>query len=250
MRGTPWSREDIIIAYALYCITPRSKLNRSNKLIQQIAEGFSHSVSSLVMRMQNFKYIDPAYTAPTNKGLGHVAKIDKKIFEEFKHDWGALSVQAEQLTGLDLFDADPLQGAKPLSTLTNVNKVSRERHFFRRSVMAAHEYTCCVSGITVPAMLVASHIKPDNKCRTNEERTDPANGLCLNSFYDKAYDQGIITIDPYYKIRVSVRVREQYPQEACERWLYCLEGKTITLPERFCPEPKYLEYHTDNIFMW
>lgn len=250
MRGTPWSREDIIIAYALYCITPRSKTNSSNKLIQQVAEINSHSVHSLVMRMQNFKYIDPAYIAAVNKGLGHVAKMDRVIFEEFKHDWGGLSYQAEKLTGLNLFDADPLQGAKPLSTLTNVNTVSRERHFFRRSVMAAHENTCCVSGITVPTVLVASHIKPYNKCRTSDERTDPTNGLCLNSFYDKAYDQGIITVDPYYKIRVSMKVREKYPQEACERWLYCLEGKTINMPERFRPDPKYLEYHTYNIFKW
>ena len=29
-----WSREDIIIAYALYCVTPLGKINPSNKVIQ------------------------------------------------------------------------------------------------------------------------------------------------------------------------------------------------------------------------
>jgi len=200
--------------------------------------------------MQNFKYIDPTNTDTVNKGLGHVAKMDKAIFEEFQHDWGTLSFQAEQLTGLSLFDADPLQGARPLSSLTQKNQVSRERIFFRKAVLAAHETTCCLSGVTVPAMLVASHIKPYSKCRTSNERTSPTNGLCLNTFYDKAFDQGIITIDPYYKVRVSMKVREQYPQEACERWLYHLEGKTINLPDRFKPDPIFLEYHTDNIFQW
>jgi putative restriction endonuclease len=202
------------------------------------------------MRMQNFKYLDPAYTTTTNKGLGHVAKLDKAIFEEFRHDWGMLSYQAEQFTGLNLFDADPLQGAKPLSSLTNIKVVSRERQFFRRAVMAANENTCCLSGVTVPIMLVASHIKPYSKCRTSNERASPTNGLCLNTFYDKAFDQGIITVDPYYKVRVSTKVREQYPQEACENWLYHLEGKTISLPERFRPDPKFLEYHTDKVFQW
>lgn len=54
-----WSREDIIVAYALYCITPLNDIRLSNKLIQQVACGFSHSVSSLVMRMKNFAAIDP-----------------------------------------------------------------------------------------------------------------------------------------------------------------------------------------------
>ncbi len=54
-----WSREDIIVAYALYCITPLNDIRPSNKLIQQVACGFSHSVSSLVMRMKNFAAIDP-----------------------------------------------------------------------------------------------------------------------------------------------------------------------------------------------
>ena len=38
-----WSREDIIIAYALYCVTPLGKINPSNKVIQQVAEIIPHS---------------------------------------------------------------------------------------------------------------------------------------------------------------------------------------------------------------
>lgn len=111
-----WSREDIIIAYALYCITPLNQIRPSNKLIQQVAEKFAHSTSSLVMRMQNFAAIDPNSKV---KGATHAAKLDRAIFDEFKHDWGALSIQAEDLTGLALFDANPLNGAKPLSSLTD-----------------------------------------------------------------------------------------------------------------------------------
>jgi hypothetical protein len=37
-----WSREDIIIAYALYCVTPLGKINPSNKVIQQVAEIIPH----------------------------------------------------------------------------------------------------------------------------------------------------------------------------------------------------------------
>lgn len=34
-----WSREDIIIAYALYCVTPLGKINPSNKVIQLCSRG-------------------------------------------------------------------------------------------------------------------------------------------------------------------------------------------------------------------
>ena len=110
-----WSREDIIIAYALYCVTPLGKINPSNKVIQQVAEIIPHSVASIVMRMRNFRYIDPKVSS----GLKNVAKADRMIYEEFKHDWGSLSLEAETLTGLAIFDSSPLQGAKPLSSLTN-----------------------------------------------------------------------------------------------------------------------------------
>ncbi len=33
-----WSREDIVVAFALYCVTPLNKINPSNKVIQQVAE--------------------------------------------------------------------------------------------------------------------------------------------------------------------------------------------------------------------
>lgn len=53
------------------------------------------------------------------------------IYEEFKHDWGSLSLEAETLTGLAIFDSSPLQGAKPLSSLTNHgNDTSSSRRCF------------------------------------------------------------------------------------------------------------------------
>lgn len=242
--GVAWSREDIIIAYALYCITPLNKIRPTNPLIQQVAKTFPHSIGSLVLRMQNFVAIDPALKV---KGAPHVAKIDRLIFEEFRNDWGALSFQAETLTGLSLFDADPVNGAKPLSSLTNRNLVSRERHFFRASVFASYDNTCCISGMTIPNLLVASHIKPYNKCRQSCERVDPGNGLLLNSFYDKAFDNGLITVTKDLTIYVASLVKEKSDMFT-RQWLTALDGNRIATPSKFVPAAQYLEYHNDVIF--
>jgi len=57
--------------------------------------------------------------------------------------------------------------------------------FFRNSVLASYENRCAISGVTVPSLLVASHIIP---WTVNESRrADPRNGVCLNSLYDKAF---------------------------------------------------------------
>lgn len=152
------------------------------------------------------------------------------IYEEFKHDWGSLSLEAETLTGLAIFDSSPLQGAKPLSSLTNHGKVSRERHFFKQAVLAAYDDRCFISGCALPQMLVASHIKPYSQCRSEADRVSPDNGICLNTFYDKAFDRGLITITPSMKIYVSPIILNS-PQDAfTARWLASLDG--MVLPPR------------------
>lgn len=238
-----WSREDIVVAYALYCVTPFNKMNPSNKVIQQASEIISHSTSSLVMRMLNFKHLDPRSPA----GLGHIAKADKLIYAEFQHDWGALSLEAEALTGLDLFDASPLQGAKPLSSLNNRNQVSRERHFFKRAVLSTYDNRCFISGCALPQMLIASHIKPYSECRSAEDRVSPDNGICLNTFYDKAFDSGLITITSAMKLYVSPIVKDSPCDAFTGRWLVSLDGMVLP-PPRFPPRGAFLEYHNDVIF--
>lgn len=246
MPGKAWTKEDIIVAYALYCITPFNEMRPKNLILQQIAKIMDRSLSSLILRMQNFRYIDPA----NNKaGLCHAAKIDYLIFEEFKNDWGNLSSLAEKITGLSLFDCAPDRGAQPISSLNDRNKVSRERHFFRKTVFATYEKRCCISGFSIPEMLIASHIKPYSKCRDTNERITPTNGLLLNTFYDKAFDAGLITITPDYCVRVSEKTKNIKNDTFTKKWLSGIDKQKIILPQRFLPDKKYLEFHNDKVFI-
>ena len=239
-----WSRDDILIAYALYCITPLAKINLNNKTIQQVALIIDHSPSSLALRMRNFQALDPS--AP--KSMAHVAKADKSIYEEFRNDWGSLSLLAESLTGLALFDSSPLQGAKPLSSLTNRNRVSRERAFFRQAVRATYNGKCYISGCELQGILVASHIKPFSACRDENERTTPENGIYLNTFYDRAFDTGLMTITPHRKIQISSIVKRQARDSFTRTWLLALDGQQLPTIPRFAPRKEFLEYHNEIIF--
>lgn len=241
---TSWTREEVIIAYALYCITPLSQINPSNKVIQQIASRIPHSVGSLVLRMKNFRFLDPGAPA----GLCHVAKMDIEIFEEFKNDWGALSLSAENSTGLALFDSNAIHGAKSLSSLTDRSRTNRERAFFRKSVIAAYDNRCYISGCELPKMLVASHIKPFAACRNTSDRVNPQNGVCLNTFYDKAFDAGLLTILPTRQVLIAPSIKTSAHDEFTKRWLLDLDGQVLPQVKRFAPLKEFLEYHNDLIF--
>ena len=62
---------------------------------------------------------------------------------------------------------------------------------------------CSVIGCGPASVLVASHIIPWCKCRTNTERIDPANGLLLTPNLDKLFDRGLITFETDGRIRIS-----------------------------------------------
>ena len=243
-----WTREETVVCFALYCITPFNKLS-NQKQYARIAEKIGRSPASLAMKLCNFAAIDPIYQG---KGLRSYALLDKAVFDEFQHNWAALSKEAEDILGLRLFevgDEDNLhigpQRGKHYSEVLEKNG----RFFFRRAVLAAYDNTCCISGVTNKRLLVASHIKPWYICNKQTEGANPANGLCLNSFYDRAFDEGIFTIDKHLKIWVSNKVRKEYKDECTQKWLYCLEGQKITSPSRFRPRNDFLEYHNDKVFI-
>lgn len=65
---------------------------------------------------------------------------------------------------------------------------------FRRALLDYWRGRCCVSGLAVPELLRASHIKPWALCDTDEERLDVFNGLLLAPNLDALFDGGWMTV--------------------------------------------------------
>lgn len=106
----------------------------------------------------------------------------------------------------------------------------------------------CATGIVLPELLLASHIKPWKSSDAKTERTNPRNGLCLNSLHDKAFDRGLITIDKEYRIVNSTKISSTVMDDDTREWFLSYEGKQIILPDRFYPDKAFIEYHNDMIF--
>ena len=141
------------------------------------------------------------------------------------------------------FRFEPYQGASTVLALVN-QRVGQD--FFRRAVLANYEETCCITGIADPRLLTASHIKPwgsDSKNRHN-----PANGLLLSATLDRAFDRGLITIDPNRRVVVSRQLRESRSRETRE-YFRPFEQASLRPAIRFDPDPAFLDWHSANCFV-
>ena len=95
-------------------------------------------------------------------------------------------------------------------------------------------------------MLCASHIIP--WAHNVERRADPANGLSLCSFHDRAFDRGLVAIDSGGIVLISDCVRRKNVPKLHIVGFLEIEGKLLRMPHRFGPDPRALEYHREGIF--
>ncbi|MCO5114780.1 MAG: HNH endonuclease [Burkholderiaceae bacterium] len=74
---------------------------------------------------------------------------------------------------------------------------------FRGALLDYWQGKCCVTGLDVPALLRASHIRPWAQCDTDEQRLDVFNGLLLAPHLDALFDAGWITVDTAGVVQLS-----------------------------------------------
>ena len=65
---------------------------------------------------------------------------------------------------------------------------------FRRGLLEYWDGRCAITGLDVPQLLRASHIKPWVDCGTDAARLDIFNGLLLAPHLDAAFDSGFLTV--------------------------------------------------------
>lgn len=246
-----WTREELIVAFNLYCKIPFSKINYNHKLIKELAIAIGRTPSAVAWKLVNFASLDPTLKERNIKGATNAGKLDKVIFEEFYQDWSTLAYESE--ISLSTLLNKPIEIDEEIDFEIKEGKVREalvkvrvNQSFFRNTVLASYENKCCITGISIPDFLVASHIIPWSKDEKN--RLNPENGLCLNSIHDKAFDKGFITINFDYKIEVSKYFNDFKKENNIQKFFLEFENKEIVMPKRFLPNKEFLEYHHNNIF--
>jgi len=250
-----WSREQLIVALKLYCEMPFGKMHSRNPDIIRFAKLIGRSPSALAMKLTNLASLDPQIRSSGRKGLSGASQADRDIWEEMTSDWDLLANEIARVelyyTGVGLpveleVDSEEILVSYAGKTRSVTVEARIGQSFFRQSVLSAYEFKCCISGIAIPELLVASHIVPWRADPSN--RLNPRNGLCLSAIHDRAFDLGLIAISDDLTLLLSARLRHSGTNSYIGHTFRSYEGKTITMPEKFPPNSGFLKFHRENVF--
>lgn len=241
----PWTRNELILAINLYCKTPFGRIHVRNQDIIALADKLERTPGSVSYKLANFASLDDLLP---REGASNVSKLDKAVWNEFFQDWDGMAYESETRVS-ELLD-QPIEQWKDIDMLPEGK--SREtmvrarvnQGFFRKMILASYDGACCITGMAVAELLVASHIVPwsvDSKNRMN-----PQNGLCLNALHDRAFDKGLITIDDSFKVVVARHIADIPFKKA--KLIRDYDSTLLTMPKRFIPDERFLQYHRQHIF--
>ncbi len=242
----------MLVAFDLYCRLPFGKIHHGNPEIIQCASAIGRTPSALAMKLVNIAGIDPVITSSGRKGLSNASAADRSMWTEIHADWDRFvedSRQALNAVGLvtepetspvDAGTGIPRSGGQDIL----VQSTARQgQDFFRSAVLSAYGYRCCITGLSIPTLLYASHIVPWSHDEAN--RVNPKNGLLLSVLHDRAFDRGLITLNDDLTVRVSQSYRgDTFFSTAVAAY----DRKPIRSPEKFTPDREFLAYHREQVF--
>jgi len=241
--GMPWNREELILAFELYCRIPFQKTKANNPAVIDLAKMMGRTPASVARKLGNFGAFDTTLQNLNIKGLTHTSKMDREIWNEFHADWNGLVWDANLLKKkfniVPQFD-EAFRRPEGPSEKKRLTKQRVHQAFFRETVLSGYETTCCVTGLSIRECLIASHIVPWSK--EEKFRTDPSNGLCLSATFDRLFDAGLMTITKDLIIRFSSLLMAS-KNSVTRELLCCYNEKPIRKPRRFLPSIKRLEWH-------
>lgn len=253
-----WTRDELLIAFSLYCRLPFGQYDQGNADVVRVAQAIGRTPSAVAMRLSNFASLDPVHQRRGIKGLGSTGPTLVRFWQEVTNDWTRTAVESEEAweRGAGFHPASavgvpPAQdlaarmAAERTETWAEV-KVRTVQTFFRRTVLASYGHTCAMCGIRPASLLTAGHIIPWSQ--SEARRADPTNGLCLCALHDRAFDQGLIGMDEDLRVMVSRKLEVADPSPTHQAALLNLKGRNLTLPSRYHPDPKALEWHRERVF--
>ncbi|WP_038912985.1 HNH endonuclease [Dickeya zeae] len=252
--STPWTRDQLLVAFTLYSRLPFGKLHSRNPEIIDYAKLIGRTPSALAMKLVNIASLDPVIIDSGRTGLSQASKADRELWQELERDPHAFEQQCQQavtaLTAPDDTSQHALDVTPPdyygheRMAITTV-RVGQQQ--FRKRVLKAYDERCCITGLEEPILLIASHIRPWKDIA--EHRLDPSNGLCLSALHDKAFDKGLIGFNDHLELMLSPRLK-MLSSEIVQNQFEQYEGKQLHLPAdpHHHPKLEHIRHHRKHLF--
>ena len=244
-----WTRDQLLLALNLYYQTPFGKQHKTHPPIVALAEKIERTPSAVAMKLGNFTSLDPAEKERGIAGLSGASNADRAIWKEFQSNRNELAADSEALLEQQFgseatkVEAEPLppQGATEQVRST---RVRLQQRYFRRVILGSYQSRCCVTGLSVPTLLRASHIVP--WAESESHRLDPSNGLCLSATFDAAFDRGLISLSDDLRLLLSPALGEFADDKELESSFFEREGDRIVEPVKNLPSQELLLKHRER----
>jgi len=244
-----WSKEELILAINLYSKLTFGQLHQRNSEIVELAQLIGRTPGAVAFKLVNFASLDPRLK---QKGMSNASDLDREVWRDYMQNWDDVFIHGEALLAkkknttiekLYNINLDEYQ-EQPGREVERKVKVRLNQEIFRGAVLSNFNNRCCITGISMVELIVASHIAPwsgDNKNRLN-----PRNGLALNCLHDKAFDKHLITITEDLKIKISSKFLKYKEVLSIKQNFIDYDGKEIIRPEKFYPDIEFLKIHNDK----
>ncbi|MBI1811627.1 MAG: hypothetical protein HY035_06690 [Nitrospirae bacterium] len=168
-----WTREQTIVVFNLYCKIPFNRVSSAHPDIVRIAKIIGRSANSVKMKIGNFGSFDPELKKRGIVGLENTSKLDENIWNEFNNNWEKLAYESELL--IAKFSKKTIEETAHIEATDLPKGKVREaiikarvnQYFFRSAILSSYNQKCCITGLGIAELLVASHIIPWAKDEKN-----------------------------------------------------------------------------------
>lgn len=246
-----WTRDEMILTLALYFQLPFGRLNHTTAEVRDLAKLMNRTDNAVALRLVNFAACDPYIINSGRTGMPGGLSVCQPIWNEFADDKEKLFLEAQRIKANLLHQ--PIEETLHITSKElegkekeTVIKQRVNQSAFRSMILYNYEERCAITGINIPELLVASHIVPWSV--NEKERLNPENGICLSALYDRAFDQGFISIDMNNKIILADKLRRYETEDYYAAHFASIKNQPIRLPEEHLPNPVFLEWHRDCVF--
>ena len=244
-----WTKDELMLAINLYNKLTFGQMSQTNRDIIDLANLIGRTPGSVAFKLVNFASLDPRLI---QKGMVNASKLDKEVWQEYMNNWSDVFFESEKilakkkhttvekLYNIDL-DEYKLKEGKEVERLvkTRVNQDA-----FRGAVLTNFNNQCCITGIGITELIVASHIAPWSVDKIT--RLSPQNGLALNCLHDKAFDRHLITVMEDLKIKISPKFYKMKDVLSIKQNFIDYDGKSLIMPKKFYPDVEFLRIHNDR----
>jgi len=224
-------------------------MSQTNRDIIELAHLIGRTPASVTFKLVNFASLDPRLT---QKGMVNASKLDREVWQGYMNNWDEVFFEGEKLLAqrkhttieklynINLDDYKEKEGRE----VERLVKVRVNQETFRGAVLTNFNNQCCITGIGIIELIVASHIAPWSRDSTN--RLNPQNGLALNMLHDKAFDKHLITVTEELEIKISSRFYKHKEVPSIKQNFIDYNGRSLIAPKKFYPDATFLRMHNDR----